>query len=111
MIVAMENVVLPQQTRKRGFRYEITAKHHGENRRAAMWLPEVTPAEEFAIFGRSRFRGYIRRSWVAVWRATRGSRGTGTQFGPSKFRGRAGRKNRRSSGLPKKCSTGCGKQA
>jgi hypothetical protein len=55
MIVAMENVVLPQQTRKRGFRHEITAKHHGENRRAAMWLPEVTPAEEFAIFDAADF--------------------------------------------------------
>src|SRR5690348_15203767 len=53
--IAMENVVLPQRTRKRNLQYEITAKHHGENRRAAMWLPDVTPAEEFAIFDTADF--------------------------------------------------------
>jgi hypothetical protein len=55
MAVVMENVVLPQRSRKRGLSYEISAKHHGGNRRAAMWSPEVTPAEEFAIFDAADF--------------------------------------------------------
>jgi len=46
----LENVILRQRTRKRRLKYEITGKHHGGNRRAAMWLPQVTHAEEFAIF-------------------------------------------------------------
>lgn len=43
----------PTPTRRSGHRYLFYDKHHGADRRAAQWSPELTPDEEFAVFDRA----------------------------------------------------------
>ncbi len=39
-----------QRTRKHQYRYLFTAKHHGGEKNAAQWHPELSPDDEFAVF-------------------------------------------------------------
>ncbi len=38
------------RTRRSELAYQFTPKHHGGDRNATQWLPELTLGEEFAIF-------------------------------------------------------------
>jgi hypothetical protein len=40
----------PNPTPTSGYRYQSTPKHHGADRAAAQWLPNLTLEEEFAVF-------------------------------------------------------------
>jgi hypothetical protein len=40
----------PVRTVRSGYHYQFYDKHHGQDRHAAQWLPEITRQEEFAIF-------------------------------------------------------------
>src|SRR5438067_1620202 len=37
-------------TGRSGYQYQFTPKHHGADPGAAQWLPDLTLAEEFAVF-------------------------------------------------------------
>jgi hypothetical protein len=37
-------------TNRTGYRYRFTPKHHGRDKKAAQWLPDMTLDEEFAVF-------------------------------------------------------------
>src|SRR5438105_1295963 len=43
-------VVHDAVTRRSGYRYQSTPKHHGGDRDAAQWLPSLSLEEEFAVF-------------------------------------------------------------
>lgn len=43
----------PTPTQRSGYQYLFTAKHHGADRNAAQWLPELSLEEEFAVFNRA----------------------------------------------------------
>lgn len=45
-----EIVIHPQPTRRSGYRYQFTPKHHGGDAEAAQWLPGLRLEEEFAVF-------------------------------------------------------------
>ncbi len=45
-----EVVVHEARTGRSEFRYQFTPKHHGADRNAAQWRPELTLEEEFAVF-------------------------------------------------------------
>jgi hypothetical protein len=45
-----EVVVHQTVTRRSEYRYLFTPKHHGADREAAQWRPELTLEEEFAVF-------------------------------------------------------------
>jgi hypothetical protein len=41
----------PEPTRRSGYRYRFTAKHHGGGSASdARWLPDLSEADEFAVF-------------------------------------------------------------
>ena len=40
----------PVRTRRSGYRYVFTAKHHGGTKGAATWLPTISRDDEFSIF-------------------------------------------------------------
>ena len=43
-------VIHGQPTRRSGYRYQFTPKHHGADPEAAQWLPSLRLEEEFAVF-------------------------------------------------------------
>jgi hypothetical protein len=45
-----EIVIHGQPTRRSGYRYQFTPKHHGGDPGAAQWLPALTLEEEFVVF-------------------------------------------------------------
>jgi hypothetical protein len=45
-----ELVVHETLTRRSEYRYQFIPKHHGADRDAAEWRPELTLEEEFAVF-------------------------------------------------------------
>ena len=46
-----EDRIHPQVTRRNGYRYQFTAKHHGGGGATdAQWLPTLSDAEEFGAF-------------------------------------------------------------
>jgi hypothetical protein len=53
MSAATEDIEHPTRTQRRRFRYLFTAKHHGGDKGAAMWLPEINQETEFSIFDRA----------------------------------------------------------
>jgi len=50
MSAATEDVDHSERTRRSGYRYLFTAKHHGGEKKAAMWLSTIAREEEFSIF-------------------------------------------------------------
>jgi hypothetical protein len=50
MSVATEDVEHPARTRRSNYRYLFTVKHHGGDKKAAMWLPSIDRDTEFSIF-------------------------------------------------------------
>jgi hypothetical protein len=50
MSAATENIEHFARTRRSGFRYLFTARHHGGDTTAAMWLPSLDRDTEFSIF-------------------------------------------------------------
>ncbi len=40
----------PQRTRRHQYRYLFTAKHHGGDKSAAQWHPDLSRDDEFAVF-------------------------------------------------------------
>jgi hypothetical protein len=50
MSAATQDIEHPTRTQRNGHRYLFTAKHHGGDKRAAMWLPEISQETEFSIF-------------------------------------------------------------
>ena len=40
----------PERTRRRNLQYQFTPKHHGGDRDAARWRPDLTDDEEFSVF-------------------------------------------------------------
>jgi hypothetical protein len=50
MSAATEDAEYSERTQRSQFRYRLTAKHHGGDRNAAMWLPSISPNEEFSVF-------------------------------------------------------------
>lgn len=47
---AMEDHEHPQRTRGHQYRYLFTVKHHGGSKGAAQWAPDLSEADEFAVF-------------------------------------------------------------
>jgi hypothetical protein len=45
-----ENVIYELVTRRSGFQYLFTTKHHGGDAGASCWLPALSLAEEFVVF-------------------------------------------------------------
>lgn len=45
-----EIAVHDQRTQRSAYQYQFTPKHHGAVAGTAQWLPELTLAEEFAVF-------------------------------------------------------------
>src|SRR5215813_2426661 len=43
-------VIHAQATRRSGYQYQFTPKHHGADPDAAQWLPSLRLEEEFAVF-------------------------------------------------------------
>jgi hypothetical protein len=43
-------VVHPTVTGRSGYHYQFTPKHHGGDRNASMWLPDISLDTEFSIF-------------------------------------------------------------
>jgi hypothetical protein len=43
-------VIHDQRTRRRGYQYQFTPKHHGGDVGAAQWLPSLRLEEEFTVF-------------------------------------------------------------
>ena len=41
---------------RRNLQYEFTTKHHGGNKAAARWLPDLSLDEEFSVFDLADFR-------------------------------------------------------
>jgi hypothetical protein len=66
MSAATENVEHPTRTRRSGYRYLFTAKHHGGGgRNAGMWLPEIDRETEFGVFDVADFREIAdSRGWL-----------------------------------------------
>jgi hypothetical protein len=48
-ILAMDEVH-QEVTRRNGYRYQFTRKHHGADPKAAQWLPSLSLADEFSVF-------------------------------------------------------------
>src|SRR5437867_9439484 len=48
--MAVQDIEHPARTRRSGYRYLFTAKHHGGDKRATMWLKEIDRNTEFSIF-------------------------------------------------------------
>jgi hypothetical protein len=50
MPIIAEIVIHGQTTRRSGYRYQLTPKHHGGDPGAAQWLPALGLEEEFGVF-------------------------------------------------------------
>ena len=46
----MADYLHPERTRRSNFEYLFTDKHHGGDRNAARWSPELSEAQEFSVF-------------------------------------------------------------
>lgn len=44
-----------ERTRRGNFQYLFTDKHHGGDKSAALWLPELTEESEFSVFDNADF--------------------------------------------------------
>jgi hypothetical protein len=65
MSAATEDIEHPTRTRQNQHRYMFTAKHHGGDRNAAMWLPEISHDVEFSIFDHADWRQIAdSRGWL-----------------------------------------------
>ena len=62
---ATEDIEHPTRTRRGEYRYLFTAKHHGGDSTASMWLPEIAQEVEFAIFDFADFVQIVdSRGWL-----------------------------------------------
>lgn len=61
----MEDVEHPQSTRRSQYRYIFTGKHHGGDRAAARWHPELNHDAEFSVFDNADFHDLSdERGWL-----------------------------------------------
>lgn len=61
----MSNAIHDVSTRKRRYRYQFTAKHHGRCKKGdACWLKQLTRAEEFSVFDEAEYHDiFDEREW------------------------------------------------
>jgi hypothetical protein len=65
MSAATQDIEHPTRTQRSQHRYLFTAKHHGGDKNAAMWLPEISRNTEFSIFDLADLRQIAdRRGWL-----------------------------------------------
>jgi hypothetical protein len=65
MSAATEDIEHPTRTQRSNFRYLFTAKHHGGDKKAAMWLAGIDRDTEFSIFDVADFREIAdSRGWL-----------------------------------------------
>jgi hypothetical protein len=50
MSAATQDIEHPARTRRSQYRYLFIAKHHGGDKKAAMWRPSISQDTEFSIF-------------------------------------------------------------
>ena len=66
MSAATENVEHPVRTRRSGYRYLFTAKHHGGDPKASMWHASLGRDIEFSIFDQADLQEIVdtKRGWL-----------------------------------------------
>jgi hypothetical protein len=65
MSAATQDIEHSSQTQRSQYRYLFTAKHHGGNKSAAMWLPGISQNTEFSIFDNADLRQIAdSRGWL-----------------------------------------------
>ena len=65
MSAATQDIEHPTRTQRSQYRYLFTAKHHGGDKGAAMWLPEISQNTEFSIFDNADLRQIAdSRGWL-----------------------------------------------
>lgn len=65
MSAATENVEHSASTQRSGYRYFFYAKHHGGDKKAAMWLTSISREVEFSIFDQGDLRQIAdERGWI-----------------------------------------------
>jgi hypothetical protein len=63
--MAVQDAEHPTRTRRSQYRYLFTARHHGGDKSAAMWLHEIDRDSEFAIFDVADFQEVAdSRGWL-----------------------------------------------
>ena len=56
MSAATEDSEHPTRTRRSQYRYLFTSRHHGGDKKVAMWLPDISQDTEFSIFDNADLR-------------------------------------------------------
>ncbi len=65
MSAATQDIEHPARTQRSRHRYLFVAKHHGGDRNAGMWLPEISQEIEFSIFDMADSREIAdNRGWL-----------------------------------------------